>query len=74
MADKELDCKGLMCPMPIVKISKISKEMSSGQTLQVTATDPAFKADVDAWCTKTGNTLESVDESGGTITAVIKIA
>ena len=49
MADKHLDCRKLNCPMPIVKISQAMKEMSTGQTLEVEATDPAFEADLKAW-------------------------
>jgi tRNA 2-thiouridine synthesizing protein A len=49
MADQLLDCKGLNCPMPIIKMSKAIKKMDKGQTLEVLATDPAFEADVYAW-------------------------
>ena len=57
MADQTLDCKGLNCPMPIIKIAKTIKKMESGQTLEVTATDPAFEADLRAWSKKTKNPL-----------------
>lgn len=71
MADQTLDCKGLVCPMPIVKITKKTKEMSSGQTLEVLANDKAFEPDVNAWCNRTGNTLDSLTESDGVYTALI---
>ena len=48
-ADRYLDCKGLACPMPIVRVSQAVQEISGGQTLQVEATDPAFKSDLEAW-------------------------
>ena len=54
---QQLDCKGLNCPMPIVKISKALKKMGPGERLEVVASDPAFKADVEAWARKTGNAL-----------------
>ncbi len=73
MADQTLDCKGLVCPMPIVKITKKTKEMSSGQTLEVLANDRAFEPDIKAWCKRTGNTLDSVTESGGIFTALITL-
>ena len=73
MADHFLDCKGLVCPMPIVKITKKTKEMSSGQTLEVLANDKAFEPDVNAWCNRTGNTLDSLTESDGVFTALITI-
>ena len=73
MADVELDCKGLNCPMPIVKITKAVKGMSPGQTLEVQATDLAFKMDVEAWARQTGNTIVSF-EQGEVQQATIRIS
>jgi tRNA 2-thiouridine synthesizing protein A len=71
MADKYLDCRQLRCPLPIVKISKAIKEMPSGQTLSVEASDPAFQSDVEAWVRTTGHELlEFLD--GPTQRAVIR--
>jgi tRNA 2-thiouridine synthesizing protein A len=71
MADVQLDCQGLNCPMPIVRISQTMKTMHAGQTLEVTANDPAFSADVRAWGTKTGHELLTL-EAGGVQRAVIR--
>jgi TusA-related sulfurtransferase len=73
MADQTLDCKEMVCPMPIVKITKKTKEMSSGQTLEVLANDQAFGPDIKAWCNWTGNALESLAESGGIFTALVTL-
>jgi TusA-related sulfurtransferase len=62
MAVVKLDCKGLNCPMPIVMISKAFKNLNEGDTLEVEASDPAFKADVEAWVRKTGQLLEKFEE------------
>ena len=70
MAEK-LDCTGMMCPMPIVKLSKAMKGVTSGDTLEVSADDAAFEADVRAWCQKMKHTLKSVNTAGSVITAVI---
>ena len=71
MADETLNCEGLNCPMPIIKISKAIKGMQAGQTLEVTATDPAFKADLYAWAKKTKNeVVEFSDDS--TLRAVVQ--
>lgn len=60
-----LDCKGLSCPMPILKLAKTMKTMEDGQVLELLATDPGSKPDVPAWCEKTGNELlESAEEDG----------
>ncbi len=66
-----LDCKGLSCPMPIVKVSKAMKELESGQTLSVEATDPAFIPDIEAWTRKTGHILVHI-ESGDVQRAIIE--
>ncbi|MBL6712008.1 sulfurtransferase TusA family protein [bacterium] len=74
MANVDLDCAGLSCPVPIVRISRAMKEMSSGDTLTVTASDPSFQADVEAWVRKMGHQLESFSEADGTQTAVVRHA
>ena len=73
MADQTLDCKGMVCPLPIVKTTKKTKEMSSGQTLEVLADDKAFEPDITAWCKRTGNSLVALTENGGVFTATIKL-
>jgi len=64
--DKEiLDARGLMCPMPIVKLAKKIKEMKVGEVLELIADDIGSKEDVPAWCKRTGNELvESKEENG----------
>jgi len=57
MALSELDCRELLCPMPIVQLSMAVKKLSSGDLLQVLATDPAFKPDLDAWAELTGHAV-----------------
>ncbi len=57
MAQTHLDCKGLSCPMPIVKISKAIKAIASGDELVVDADDPAFRADLEAWAAKLGHSI-----------------
>lgn len=64
-ADQTLDCKGLSCPMPIVKLAKTMKKMQSGKVLEMSGTDPGSKQDVPKWCKKTGNEfLETIEETG----------
>lgn len=63
--DKTLDCKGLSCPMPILKLAKEIKGMESGQVLELLGTDPGSKSDVPSWCKKTGNELVGQEEDGG---------
>jgi TusA-related sulfurtransferase len=71
-ADKTLDCKGMACPMPIVKLSKALKELERGKVLAVTADDPGFEPDVRAWCETTGNPLRELKAEGNAQTAYIE--
>ncbi|MEM7540282.1 MAG: sulfurtransferase TusA family protein [Pseudomonadota bacterium] len=56
-ADKELDTKGLNCPLPILKTKKELASMSAGQTIHVIATDPGSVGDFEAFCQQTGHLL-----------------
>ena len=63
--DETLDCKGLSCPMPIIKLAKAMKKLPSGKVLQMIGTDPGSKEDVPKWCNKTGNQLVGTAEDDG---------
>jgi tRNA 2-thiouridine synthesizing protein A len=62
--DQMLDCKGLLCPMPIVKLAKAVKELAPGQVILLEATDPGAIPDVAAWSKNTGNPILSQDKNG----------
>jgi len=74
MADQTLDAKGLNCPLPILKTKKMIKGMSSGQVLEVMATDPGSVADMTAFCNQTGNELLSQSNEGDVYTFEIKVS
>lgn len=57
MADQVLDAKGLNCPLPILRTKKMLKDMPTGATLEVLATDPGAIKDFEAFCRTTGNEL-----------------
>jgi len=57
--DKELDARGLSCPLPILKTKKALNELASGQVLKVVATDPGSVKDMQAFANQTGNPLLS---------------
>jgi len=71
--DGTLDTRGLMCPMPIVKLAKKVKEMKSGQVLELLADDVGAKEDVPAWCSRTGNALMGMEEEGKILKFYIKM-
>lgn len=63
--DKELDARGLNCPLPILRTKKSLGELQSGQILKVRSTDPGSVKDMQAFAKQTGNELLSTAENGG---------
>ncbi len=63
--DKELNARGLSCPLPIVKTKKSLADMTTGQILKVIATDCGAVKDMQAFADQTGNTLMSTAEESG---------
>jgi TusA-related sulfurtransferase len=65
-ANKEIDTRGLNCPLPILKAKKALSDMQSGEVLKVVATDPSSTRDFQAFARQTGNELleqsQSADE------------
>ena len=59
--DKELDARGLNCPLPILRTKKSLNDMVSGQVLRVLATDPGAVKDFQAFSRQTGNELLSTE-------------
>ena len=64
MAHQTLDARGLSCPVPIFRTNKALKEMASGQTLAVMATDPGSAKDFVAFCSQTGHQLVKAFNDG----------
>ncbi len=60
--DKELDARGLNCPLPILRTKKSLSDMSTGQVLKIMATDPGSTKDFQAFAKQTGNALLSSAE------------
>ncbi len=61
--DKELDARGLNCPLPILRAKKALNEMTSGQVLHIVSTDPGSVKDFAAFSKQTGNELLSSAEN-----------
>jgi tRNA 2-thiouridine synthesizing protein A len=60
--DRELDVRGLNCPLPILRAKKALGDLTAGQVLKVMATDPGSVKDFQAFCKQTGNELLSHSE------------
>ncbi len=70
--DKELDARGLSCPLPILKTKKALNDLTTGQVLKVVATDPGSIKDMQAFANQTGNPLLSSTEEGKDYVFLIK--
>ena len=66
-----LDVKGAACPIPVVKTAKAMKLMSSGEILEILATDPGVEPDMKAWTKQTKNELISIDRQDGGVFRVV---
>ncbi len=64
-ADVELDCKGLLCPLPVYRTSQALGRLQPGQVLRVECTDPGSLADFPALARQRGLTLLAAEERGG---------
>jgi len=69
---KTLDVRGMYCPGPVLETAKAIKQINVGEVLEVLATDPAAKPDIEAWAKRTGNELIRVEEQGGVIRILIR--
>jgi tRNA 2-thiouridine synthesizing protein A len=70
--DKELDTRGLNCPLPILKAKKALADMSSGQLLKIVSTDAGSTRDFQAFARQTGNDLMEQQAIGGDFIHVLK--
>jgi tRNA 2-thiouridine synthesizing protein A len=70
--DKELDARGLNCPLPILRVKKALSEMTGSKVLKVVATDVGSVKDFQAFCKQTGNDLLDSGENNGEYTFFIR--
>ena len=62
--DKKLDCLGLYCPIPILKVREAMKTLVPGQTIEMVSDDPASDADMKSWAARTGHALLETEKHG----------
>ncbi len=70
--DKELDARGLNCPLPILRAKKALNEMQAGQILRIVATDPGAIKDFQAFAKQTGNDLLDSREASAEYTFLMR--
>ena len=71
-ADRELDCLGLYCPMPVTMTRKEVEKLEQGEVLRVVADDPAAEEDITRWARRTGNELISLEKKDGEMIFIIR--
>ena len=71
-ADKEIDTRGLNCPLPILKAKKALADMATGETLKVVSTDPGSVRDFKAFARQTGNELLDQQTEGSDFLHLLK--
>ena len=62
--DHDLDARGLLCPLPVLKAAKRMRAIASGEVLRVQADDPAAVVDVPHYCAESGNAFLGMSEEG----------
>jgi NADPH-dependent 2,4-dienoyl-CoA reductase/sulfur reductase-like enzyme/peroxiredoxin family protein/rhodanese-related sulfurtransferase/TusA-related sulfurtransferase len=67
-----LDCRGLQCPGPIMKLNSAIAELAPGDEVEVQVSDPGFLADGPAWCRARGHTVVDIRSAGAVVTARIR--
>jgi tRNA 2-thiouridine synthesizing protein A len=70
--DKDLDTRGLNCPLPILKAKRALTDMESGQILRVVSTDSGSVRDFQAFAKQTGNELLDQQNQGGDFVHVLR--
>lgn len=63
--DHEIDCSGMLCPIPVIKTAAAIKKVEVGQVLKMIATDPGAPPDMEAWSRQTGHELLEQGEEDG---------
>jgi tRNA 2-thiouridine synthesizing protein A len=67
-----LDFKGLLCPMPVVKLAQAIKQIQVGELVEAVATDPGVMADIPAWARTSGHELVSLEKQDKMFKFVVK--
>lgn len=62
-----LDCRRLLCPMPVIRIQDAIKGLEDGDEVVATCTDPGVKNDVPAWCRINGHEVKDIEVMGNDI-------
>lgn len=69
----QLDARRLLCPLPVIRVQEKMKQLSAGEILEVTCTDPGVLQDIPAWCRVHGHVFLTAETHGREILVRIKV-
>lgn len=67
----DLDARGLKCPLPVIRLARLARDLPAGTTLRVLADDPAAESDIPAWARMRGHTVTLERRGGHTAYTVV---
>ncbi len=73
MSRVELDCRNLLCPMPVIRVQDRVKELVPGDELEAVCTDPGAMNDIPAWCRINGHRLLETRTDGGLYYVLLQV-
>jgi tRNA 2-thiouridine synthesizing protein A len=72
-ASHELDARGLLCPMPVIRTQQRIEDLQSGDQLTVLCTDPGAANDIPAWCRVNGHAVVEVRDTVDGLAVVVQV-
>jgi tRNA 2-thiouridine synthesizing protein A len=73
MSSHTLDARNMLCPMPVIKTQNKVAELTSGDILEVTCTDPGALYDIPAWCRINGHSIIEMHEQGDEVIVTVQV-
>lgn len=73
MSERELDTRGLLCPLPVIRTQDAVRQLAPGDTLVVLASDPGALHDIPAWCRVHGHEVLATERDGNRISITLKV-
>lgn len=68
-----LDCRRLLCPLPVIRVQDQAATMAAGQELEAVCTDPGALHDIPAWCRINGHAVLETRSAGGEHVVVLRV-
>lgn len=73
MSEREVDTRGLLCPLPVIRTQNAVEQLAPGDTLIVLASDPGALHDIPAWCRVHGHEVVAMQREGNRISITVKV-